>query len=188
MTKRVNILGITVLVITLVFYYSYNFILLEKPRSIRKYDKEITRLNEQLITAQILANQLDHVYTLFERNLALSAQDSLAEDASIPFLNSLTNVIDSLGIQLLNIRPKPSLNMRRSIETPYDLEVRCNYRQFGKLVAELERSSRLITLKEFHVKNGLERMKNSTDPEMLKTQDIEMQITTTTLVKEERDG
>ncbi|MEA3287887.1 MAG: type 4a pilus biogenesis protein PilO [Candidatus Marinimicrobia bacterium] len=184
MTQRVNILGIGVLVLALGFYYSYNWILKEKPISIKSYDKKIEVLNEQLITAQILANNLDHVYTLFERNLALSEQDSLADDASIPFLNSLTQTIDSLGIQLRNIRPKQGTPRRRSIETPYDIEIRCNYRQFGKLLAELERSSRLITVKEFHVKNGVERLKNSAGPGILKTQDIEMQISTLTLVKE----
>lgn len=184
MTQRVNILAISVLVMTLAFYYTYNWVYKEKPGIIRSYDKKIVKLNEQLITAQILANKLDRVYTLFQRNLALSAKDSLAEDASIPFLNSLTSTIDSLGIQLMNIRPKPGSKRRRSIETPYDLEIRCNFRQFGKLLAELERSSRLITISEYHVKNGVERLKNSARPEMLKTQEIEMKLSTLTLVKE----
>ncbi|NQV16287.1 type 4a pilus biogenesis protein PilO [bacterium] len=184
MTQRVNFLAISVLVLTLVFYYSYNWVYKEKPTEIRAYDKKIVKLNEQLITAQILANKLDRVYTLFERNLALSAQDSLADDASIPFLNSLTSTIDSLGIQLSNIRPKPGTPLKRAIETPYDLEIRCNYRQFGKFLAELERSSRLITVKQYHVKNGVERLKNSAKAELLKTQEIEMKLSTLTLVKE----
>jgi Tfp pilus assembly protein PilO len=183
MMGRVKILAAAVVILSLVFYYSYNWVIMEKPVSIKYYDKQIEKLNEQLITAQILANKLDRVYTLFERNLALSEQDSLADDASIPFLNALTHSIDSLGIKLLNIRPKPSSPRLRSIENPYDVEIRCNYRQFGKLLAELEQSSRLITVKEFHVKNGVERLKNSADPELLKTQEIELKISTLTLVK-----
>ncbi|MCF6237849.1 MAG: type 4a pilus biogenesis protein PilO [Candidatus Marinimicrobia bacterium] len=184
MIQRVNILGIGVLVLALGFYYSYNWVLKDKPNVIKQYDQEIETLNEQLITAQILANNLDHVYTLFERNLALSEQDSLADDASIPFLNSITHTMDSLGIQLLNIRPKLGNARKRSIETPYDIEIKCNYRQFGKFIAELERSSRLITIKEFHIKNGVERLKNSAGPDVLRIQEIEMQISTLTLVKE----
>jgi len=183
MNLRVNILAVSVVVLALSFYYSFNWVLKEKPLTIKYHDKQIEKLNEQLITAQILANNLDRVYTLFERNLALSSKDSLAQDASIPFLNSLTESIDSLGIRLLNIRPKPKVERRRSIETPYDLEIRCNYRQFGKFLAELEQSSRLVTVKEFQVKNGVERLKNSTDPELLQTQEIEMQISTLTLIK-----
>ncbi len=183
MSLRVNILAVGILILALSFYYGYNFVLSEKPEQIRSYDEKIEKLNEQLITAQILANNLDRVYTLFERNLALSAKDSLADDASMPFLNSLTETIDSLGIRILNIRPKPRTKTLKRIETPYELEIRCNYRQFGKFIAELEQSSRLITVQEYLVKNGVERLKNTANLELLKTQEIEMQISTLTLIK-----
>ena len=182
--QRIKILATSVVIMALAFYYVFTWVLADKPLIIKYNDREIEKLNEQLITAQILANNLDRVYTLFERNLALSAQDSLADDSSIPFLNSLTSTIDSLGIQLLNIRPRLSTQLRRGIETPYDLEVRCNYRQLGKLLSQLEKSSRLITVQEFNVKNGVERLKNSANPDMLKLQDIEIKISTLTLVKE----
>jgi len=181
--NRVNALAISILVLAAIFYYILNFTYSQKPSDIRYLDKEIAKLNEQLITAQILANKLDRVYTLFESNLALSEQDSLADDASIPFLNSLTTTLDSLGIQLLNIRPKPRSERRNRIETPYDLEILCNYKQFGNLMAELERSPRLIMVKEYVVKNGVERMKNTRDARLLQQQEIELKLLTLTLVK-----
>ena len=54
-------------------------------------EEEQQELNENLISAQILASQLDRVFTLFQENLALSKADSLADDASLPFLNNLTS-------------------------------------------------------------------------------------------------
>ncbi len=180
---RAQILAGSILVLALVFYYTDNFILGEKPADISYLDKEIARLNEQLITAQILANKLDRVYTLFESNLALNEKDTLAEDSSIPFLNTLTTTMDSLGIQVRNIRPKPRLETRSTVETPYDLEIRCNYKQLGQLMAELERSPRLITVREFFVKNGVERLKTTRDEKALAVQNIELKLHTLTLVK-----
>ena len=66
-----------------------------------------TELNENLISAQILASQLDRVFTLFQENLALSKVDSLADDANLPFLNNLTDILDELDITLMGIKPKP---------------------------------------------------------------------------------
>ncbi len=58
----------------------------DKPLQISVLEDEQGELNENLISAQILASQLDRVFTLFQENLALSQMDSLAEDASLPFL------------------------------------------------------------------------------------------------------
>ncbi len=77
-------------------------------------EDEQKELNEQLISAQILANKLDQVYTLFDENLALSKKDSLADDASIPFLKNLTETLNNLEITLLNVKPKPCQNMHFS--------------------------------------------------------------------------
>ena len=82
-------------------------------------EQEETELNENLISAQILASKLDRVYTLFQENLALSQLDSLAEDASLPFLNSLTDILDDLNIQLLGIKPKDRESRGEYYKSPY---------------------------------------------------------------------
>lgn len=181
--KRVHILAGIVLVLALSFYYTINWVYGEKPAEIRYLDKQIEKLNESLITAQILSNELDRVYNLFEENLAESKSDEVTEDASMDFLNSLTMTLDSLGITTIYMRPKPRITGRISVETPYDLEIRCNYKQFGILMAKLESSMRLIQVNEFHVKNGIERLKNTKDERILSEQNIELKISTLTLLK-----
>ena len=89
---------------TISYWLSSTFIA-DKPFQIKLLEQEETELNENLISAQILAVNLIG-FTLFSENLALSQQDSLAEDASLPFLNSLTDILDDLNIQLLGIKPK----------------------------------------------------------------------------------
>ncbi|NQV43019.1 MAG: type 4a pilus biogenesis protein PilO [Candidatus Marinimicrobia bacterium] len=181
--KRVQLLAGIVFVLALSFYYTVNWVYGDKPADIRYLDKEIEKLNESLITAQILSNELDRVYNLFEENLAESKSDEVTEDASMEFLNSLTMTLDSLGITTIFMRPKPRITGRISVETPYDLEIRCNFKQFGVLMANLESSMRLIQVNEFHVKNGIERLKNTKDERILSEQNIELKISTLTLLK-----
>ena len=104
--KRNIILFGALVVLTISYWLSSAFFIADKPFEIKLLEQEETELNENLISAQILASKLDRVYTLFQENLALSQQDSLAEDASLPFLNSLTDILDDLNIQLLGIKPK----------------------------------------------------------------------------------
>jgi len=181
--KRVQILAGLVLVLALAFYYTVNWVYGEKPDDIYYLDKEIAQQNERLITAQILSNKLDRVYNLFDKNLAEKASDAVAMDASMDFLNSLTTTLDSLGITTIFMRPRPRIKGRNSIETPYDLEIRCNYKQLGVFMSKLESSLRLIQVNEFRVKNGVERLKNTRDEKLLAEQDIEMKISTLTLLK-----
>ncbi len=155
----------------------------DKDELITDLEDEQKTLNEKLISAQILANKLDRVFTLFQENLALSSIDSLAEDASLPFLNNLTEMLEKQNITLLGIKPKIRSSAGDYYVSPYELLINCSYDQLGKFIAEIEKSSRLIIIDEFEIKNGIERVKNSTDPESLKKQNIELTISTITLIK-----
>jgi len=186
--KRIQYLLIIIVLAAGGFYYGLNFVYAPKPGNIRYLNHQIDQLNEKLITAQILANKLDRVYTLFEQNLALSTRDSLAKDASMPFLNNLTGKLDRLGIKLLNIRPRLSVSNRGYVETPYELGIECDYTQLGDLMADLERSERLITVREFLVKNDLSRLKMIRKGSLLHTQTIEMKLSTLTLIKGKSNG
>lgn len=50
-------------------------------------------------------------------------------------------------------------------------------------MAEIERSPRLIKVNEFTVENGVERVKNISRAEDLKTQLVEINLSTITLLK-----
>ena len=92
--KRNTILFASLLILSLSYWISSSFMIGDKPFQITLLEDEETELNENLISAQILASQLDRVFTLFQENLALSKMDSLADDANLPFLNNLTDILD----------------------------------------------------------------------------------------------
>ena len=186
--KRNIILFGVLIVLTISYWLSAAFFIGDKPVEIKVLEQEETELNENLISAQILASKLDRVYTLFQENLALSQQDSLAEDASLPFLNSLTDILDDLNIQLLAIKPKDRESKGEYYKSPYVIMIECSYEEFGKFLAEIERSPRLITLNEYEVKNGVERVKTNISEEDLLEQVFELNLATITLVKSRTKG
>jgi Tfp pilus assembly protein PilO len=181
--KRNIVLFGCLIVLSLSYWLSASFLIGQKPFEIRVLEEEQQELNENLISAQILASQLDRVFTLFQENLALSKADSLADDASLPFLNNLTDMLEDLDIKLLGIKPKPRIDKITYFKAPYIITLECSYDQFGKFLTEIERSPRLITIDEFEVKNGIERIKANTDEERLLFQEFVVNLSTITLVK-----
>jgi Tfp pilus assembly protein PilO len=181
--KRNIILFGCLIVLTLTYWVSASFLIGDKPFEIRVLEEEQQELNENLISAQILASQLDRVFTLFQENLALSKADSLADDASLPFLNNLTDILEDLDIKLLGIKPKTRIDKITYFRAPYVITLECSYDQFGKFLTEIERSPRLITIDEFEVKNGIERIKANTEEERLIYQKFVVNLSTITLVK-----
>ena len=180
--RNIALLGCLV-VLSLSYWLSASFLIGEKPFEIRVLEEEQQELNENLISAQILASQLDRVFTLFQENLALSKADSLADDASLPFLNNLTDMLEDLDIKLLGIKPKPRIDKITYFKAPYIITLECSYDQFGTYLTEIERSPRLITIDEFEVKNGIESIKANTDEERLLFQEFVVNLSTITLVK-----
>ena len=170
--KRNIILFGSMILLTLSYWVSASLLIGEKPFEIRVLEEEQQELNENLISAQILASQLDRVFTLFQENLALSKADSLADDASLPFLNNLTDMLEELDIKLLGIKPKPRIDKITYFKAPYIITLECSYDQFGKFLSEIERSPRLITIDEFEVKNGIERIKANTNEDKLIYQEL----------------
>jgi|FLOH01.1.fsa_nt_gi Tfp pilus assembly protein PilO len=181
--RRLQLLAIVVLLLSAGFYGVYTYSFSEKPSDIRFLDKEIEKLNEKLITAQILDSKLENVYFLFEQNLALSATDSLADDASMPFLNWLTETTERLEIDIKNIRPRFGIKKGNIKETPYDLTIRCTYKQFGDLMVALEKLPRIVKINEFVMKNGIERLKSVKSEAALEKQTVDMRLSTMTLIK-----
>ncbi len=110
------------------FYYYLKLEYKQKPGIVRELDEEIRVENEKLIAAQIIASELKQVTRLIEGNLAQSQRDSLAEDASLPFMNQLTDIMRNHGIDLKTIEPGRRRNYNTYIATPYMVEVYTSYK------------------------------------------------------------
>jgi Tfp pilus assembly protein PilO len=151
---------VTILLLLLVagFYFFYAEIVARQPDQLKKYDYKIEENKQRLLSAQILAKNLYGVSGLITENIADSPEDSLAQGASLKFLRYITNTLDGLDIKLVSLRPADPVNEGQGyIRIPYEVEVLASYNQFGKFIAELEKSSRIIVITSFHLNNHIGR-------------------------------
>ncbi|MBZ0263439.1 type 4a pilus biogenesis protein PilO [bacterium] len=176
------------LVLVLVFglgllgYYKIEYPKL--PREIKSLNDRILVKNEKLISAQILASQLDLVARLIDRNLAISSKDSLAQDASLPFLDDMTSLLQQHKIVLIHLEPSRRRVTRHDyVRTSYEMMIECNFKEFGKFINDVEKSDRLITLEEFTVENDLSSIETRKNRRRFDTHVFEVKLSTLTLIK-----
>ncbi|NQU68281.1 MAG: type 4a pilus biogenesis protein PilO, partial [Candidatus Marinimicrobia bacterium] len=156
--QRNYLLLIMVMILFTGFWYAENNLYSPLPSKIADLEDEQVTFNERLITAQILSEEMDMVYSIFENNMFSKDNKSLKENASIEFLNDLTDILNKLEITVLHIKPGLKTDRESYTFIPYELEIECTYEEFGKFITELESNDRLISIDEFLLNNGLERM------------------------------
>ena len=117
---------------------------------------------------------------IFEQNL-VTKDNELDKEASIEFLESLTDIIEKLNIAILSIKPQKKVKKGKYTYIPYDLDIRCSYEQFGKLVSALETNDRLIQIDEFKLQNNVEKISKRKGLINLMNHNIEMKLSTTSI-------
>lgn len=180
--------NVILLIVTLLFI-SINYILVSyfftsKIDLIETLEEEQKIVNEKFITAQILSEELDNVYNVFEQNLASNKNDPKNKESNMLFLKDLTDILEKLEIKLIQIEPGGKKKKGLLTLIPYTMELKCNYEEIGKLVTELEASNRLITVDEIIIKNGIEKIKkNSNNQDAINDVKTILAINTVTLNK-----
>ncbi|MCB2200730.1 type 4a pilus biogenesis protein PilO [bacterium] len=182
--KRVIYLLVMTLVFGLGLFYYYRIEYPKMPREIESLNRRIEAKNEKLISAQILAQELDLVANLIDRNLAISKEDSLAQDASLPFLEYITEKINEHQITLVELEPSKRRQSRHDyVRTSYAVIVDCTYEEFGKFINDLEKSDRMITVENFEVNNQPGQVESRKDRRRWDSHLFEVTISTLTLIK-----
>ena len=160
-----------------------NFYFKEKPDIIMDLEIDQKKANEKFITAQLLSSSLNRVYQIFIQNLTFGNKGESDKNASIDFLNYLTDVLNNLEIKILSIKPKSSEKRGKNLYNPYEINIKSSYEKFGKFITKLEQTKRLIEIDEITLSNGLERIRSTNRGEQLQTQDYSMIISTISLNK-----
>ncbi len=180
--------NIILFIITLLFislnYILVSFFFTSKIDLIEELEEEQKIVNEKFITEQILSEELDNVYSVFEQNLASNKNDPKNKESNMLFLKDLTDILEKLEIKLIQIEPGGKKKKGLLTLIPYTMELKCNYEEIGKLVTELEASNRLITVDEIIIKNGIEKIKkNSNNQDAINDVKTILSINTVTLNK-----
>jgi len=165
--------------------WSYNNWIYKKyPSKIKQLDRTIQLQDQKLISAQIIHQQLDLVANLIEKNLALSKSDSLAEDASMPFMEFITSVLKESEIVLAKLEPGKKSARLDYVRTPYTLTVEATYKELGKFINQLEKSERLITVENIEIDNAVRKSGAQAEKGDLAAKEMVLRISTLTLIKQ----
>ena len=154
----------------------------EKVKKIESLELEHKDVNEKYITAQILSQSLEKVYTIFENNLSLGKKDEKNKEASMVFLKELTDILETLNIKLDQIVPGKKEKKGKVIKIPYQLQFKCDYEKLGEFITEIEKNNRIILIDQLILKNDIDKTRSNKNENVLE-QDIEMKIYTVTLNK-----
>ena len=102
----------------------------------------------------------------------------MSENSTPLFINGYHN-----DIIIKKIKPRPREKVDNYYSSPYEMTVKCSFENLGKFLAEMEKSPRLIVINELSIKNGIERIKNRMEENELMQQEIDLHISTLTLIK-----
>mgnify|MGYP001186618455 CR=1 FL=1 len=162
-----------------------NWVYSNYPATIRQLDRTIQLKDEKLISAQIINQELDLVANLIDKNLALSKSDSLADDASLPFMEDITEIMENLEITLLKLEPGKKSARLDYVRTPYTLTLQSSYEQLGKFINEMEKSERLMTVEQFEIDNAVRKSNAQVERFSDVSQKvITVRVSTLTLIKQ----
>ena len=168
--------------IALFFVIENSFFVSKKPVTIIGLEKTSKSTQERFNAASILSSELKRMYNIFETNL-VTKDNEIDKEASIEFLESLTDIIETLNVAILSIKPQKKIKKGKYTYIPYDLDVRCSYEQFGKLISALEANERLIQIDEFKLLNNVEKISKRKGLTDLMNHNIEMKISTISINK-----
>jgi Tfp pilus assembly protein PilO len=176
--------GLAILaVVAISFYYYQRLVYNPKPARIKELDRTIQQENEKLISAQIIANELKYVTKLIEGNLAQSARDSLAEDASLPFMNQVTDILRAHDISLVTIQPGKRRTFADYLETPYSMDVETSYKSLVEFLNDVEKSNRLVTVDRIDLNSAVKRVQSLAKEGKYDKRPMSITLSTLTLLK-----
>lgn len=190
--KENLILLIAFLIILVGNYFIYTDVVVPQPEKMRELKTQIEEKNKQLLAAQILAEKREGVTQLIKSNLIEDPSDSLAEKASVPFLQFLTTTMDNLDIRLVSLTPMEvigiedpvALKQKEFLQVPYEMKVLASYEELGKFLDVLEKRSNLIKVASFTVSNDIDQ--SSFSEEILgkpRQHQVTMQLNTIAILK-----
>ena len=126
-------------------FYTSRFV----PR-FKKLEKERIVTSNQLATAKIVSENLNHVRELVFQNMAFPGQkDSLSQETVI--FDFLTECVNDLKMKLVSVRPiAPTVNGLVTTNG-YDIQLEGDFFSFGEFCSKLENSRRVLALTSFEV-------------------------------------
>jgi hypothetical protein len=106
--------------------------------------------SNQLATAKIVSENLDHVRDLVYRNMAFTGHiDSVSQETIL--FEFLTSCVNDLKMKLVSVNPSRPTNAGRVTTYGYEIQLEGDFFSFGEFCSKLENSQRLLAITSFSV-------------------------------------
>jgi len=119
----------------------------------KELEKERIITSNQLATAKIVSENLNHVRDLIFSNMDFAGQkDSVSQETML--FDFLTSCVNDLKMRLISVRPLSPTVSGRVTTYGYEIQLEGDYFSFGELCSKLENSRRVLALTAFQVSQG----------------------------------
>lgn len=126
-------------------FYTSRFV----PR-FKELEKQRIVTSNQLATAKIVSENLNHVRDLVYRNMDFAGHKDSASQQTILF-DFLTSCVNDLKMRIVSVRPLPPSTSGRVSTYGYDIQLEGDFFSFGELCSKLENSRRVMAMTSFDV-------------------------------------
>lgn len=116
----------------------------------KELEKQRIVTSNQLATAKIVSENLNHVRDLVYRNMDFAGHKDSASQQTILF-DFLTSCVNDLKMRIVSVRPLPPTTLGRVSTYGYDIQLDGDFFSFGELCSKLENSRRVMALTSFEV-------------------------------------
>lgn len=129
-------------------FYTSRFV----PR-FKELEKERIVISNQLATAKIVSENLEHVRDLVFRNMDFPGQKDSVTHESVIF-DFLTTCVNDLKMRIVSVRPLLPVEEGRVTTYGYDIQLEGDFFSLGELCSKLESSQRVMALTSFDVSHA----------------------------------
>jgi hypothetical protein len=116
----------------------------------KELEKQRIVTSNQLATAKIVSENLNHVHDLVYHNMDFAGQKDSVSQQTLLF-NFLTTCVTDLKMRLVSVRPFPPTIQGRVTTYGYDIQLEGDFFSFGELCSKLENSRRVMAMTSFDV-------------------------------------
>lgn len=126
-------------------FYTSRFV----PR-FKELERQRIVTSNQLATAKIVSENLNHVRDLVYRNMEFAGQkDSVSHETQL--FDFLTTCVNDLKMRLVSVRPSQPSTSGRVTTYGYDITLEGDFFSFGELCSKLENSRKVMAMTSFGV-------------------------------------
>ncbi len=136
----------TIAVIPADLFYTSRFV----PRFKEVEQKRIV-ISNQLATAKIVSENLNHVRDLVYRNMEFAGQKDSLPPHETQFYDFLTECVNDLKMRIISVRPLAPVKSGRVTTYSYDIALEGDYFSLGELCSKFENSRRVMALTSFEI-------------------------------------